>query len=120
MDRLINNKLHSKMKKGQLPPQRPGILVITDQSMLTPVFSAREIISKLVEESRQYSNLLCVVINRMYLGHAEAETRLDLPGGRLIIDRAVADPLREHTISVLNDGYKLNSTSFDLIRDAFS
>jgi hypothetical protein len=120
LDRLINYKLHRKMKKGQLPPQRPGILVITDQSMLTPVFSSHEIISKLTEESREYPNLWCVVITRPYLGQAETGTRVDLQGGHLIIDRAVADPLREQTIIVLNDGYKLSSKSSDRIRDAFS
>jgi hypothetical protein len=75
LDRLINNKLHAKMKNGQLPLGRPAVLVITDQSMLTPVFSAHEIIGELVEQCRQYSNLLCVVINRMYRGNLRALLR---------------------------------------------
>lgn len=119
LNRLIDYKLHAKMKKGQLPPQRPGVLVITDQSMLTPVFSAYEIIGELVEECRLYSNLLCLVINRMYRGQAETESLMDLPGGHVIIDKAVADPLREQTIIVLNDGYKLSRDSFVRIRTAF-
>jgi len=113
--RRLTNKVKKKMNDGQLPKQHPGIVVVTiDHSLLPYSSHVREIVESLAARARRYPHLLCVIVHRTYLAPG-APIAVDLGDGALLIDKAVADPLREQIIIVPNEGYHLQTSPLGTI-----
>jgi hypothetical protein len=113
----LTNRVQKKM--SQLPRRKPGIAVVTiDHSLLPYSYDVAEIVESLARKARQYPQLICIVVHRTYLEPTTSATT-NLVNGALLIEKAMADPLRETTIIVPNDGYKLNGDALVRICTAF-
>jgi len=110
-----------RKEQKQLPPNKPGIVVITtDWSLLFHAHGLRTIMDEAEEAVREFPKLACAVVSCSYQGGDE-EGHLFAEGGHTIIKRITNEKLIEQTIITLNpsSSFQMPASTFDRVRLAF-
>jgi hypothetical protein len=103
LKRLARDKIGKKIK--QLPHDRPGFIIVTTDRNLLFYNSRIDEIAAELSEQLQYRNqqLLCAVVShRHYAEEKDTETHIISTMDYSVIDRSIADVLKETSVLVPN------------------
>lgn len=108
LDGIINKARTKVLRKlGQLPGERPGIIVVpANESLLLFVFDPRQIIMEIAEELRPHRNLFCAVITH-HFNAGEQEPFVAQMGEHVVISTTNPDFSTERSLLIMNDSFGL-------------
>jgi hypothetical protein len=112
----LQRKIREKLEEGQLPNDKPSILVIPVLSIyLFHFYTLAQIIGELEKQVNSYPNLLAILLSYGYVEEPISEVRVEELGPHIIIYR-MATGFPEPIIILKNQAFALNISSSTLAK----
>lgn len=121
-DEIARTRMKIRDKLGQLPEDRPGIIVIpATSSMMFHHYDPRLIVQVLKDEVNCYPRLWGVILFHNHFGRPR-DPAVVMLGAGAIINRSMANVLQEQTVILLNEscGLPVSRSSREKIFGAFA